>query len=54
VKKEEVIDTDGQTLTKTTYESNYIEYRNTKGKTHRTGGPALVWSDGTQFYYVNE
>jgi hypothetical protein len=49
----QVIDTDGQIITKTTYDNGYIEYRNTKDQNHRTDGPARIWPDGTQFYYVD-
>jgi hypothetical protein len=54
VKEEQVIDTDGQTLTKTTYTYGTVEYINTKGEIHRIGGPALIWSDGTQEYYLED
>jgi hypothetical protein len=51
--EEEVIDTDGQILTKTTYKSGNVEYRNTEGQLHRIGGPALIYPDDTRSYWVN-
>jgi hypothetical protein len=51
--EEQVIDTDGQILTKTTYDNGYIYYLNTKYQNHRTEGPARIWPDGTQEYWVN-
>jgi hypothetical protein len=50
---EEVIDTDGQVLTKTTYANGTIHYLNTKGQYHRIGGPAVIYPSGSQFYWVN-
>jgi hypothetical protein len=50
--EEEVIDTDGQVITKTTVYGN-IFYCNAKDERHRIGGPAIVYSNGTQAYYVN-
>jgi hypothetical protein len=51
--KEQVIDTDGQILTKIADRYGRVEYLNTKGQFHRIGGPAIIWSDGSQSYYVN-
>ena len=28
-------------------------WRNTKGKRHRTDGPAVEWADGTKAWYLN-
>jgi hypothetical protein len=53
LKKDQVIDTNGQILTKITYENSCIYYLNAKGELHRTGGPAKIWSDGTQAYYMD-
>jgi hypothetical protein len=50
VKKDQVIDTDGQPLTKTTYEKGYTIYLNAKNQRHRIGGPAVIFPDGTQEY----
>jgi hypothetical protein len=47
VKEEQVIDTDGQVLIKTTCGSGRIEYLNIKSQTHRIGGPAVIWSNGS-------
>ena len=30
-----------------------VEYKNDAGETHKTDGPAIVYSDGTQLYYLN-
>jgi hypothetical protein len=51
--KEQVIDTDGQVLTKTTKAYNDSVYRNTEGRLHRIGGPAIIRSNGTQAYWVD-
>jgi hypothetical protein len=51
--EEQVIDIDGQVLTKATNSYGRIEYLNSKGELHRTGGPARIWSDGYQEYWVN-
>jgi hypothetical protein len=53
VKKEQIIDTDGQILTKITY-SKYTVYFNVKGLKHRLDGPAYIGSDGTQDYWIND
>jgi hypothetical protein len=52
--KERVIDTDGQPLTKITYENGDILYFNTKNQLHRIGGPARIWLDDYQSYWVND
>jgi hypothetical protein len=39
--EEQVIDTDGQTLTKITYSYGRIEYLNAKGELHRIGELAI-------------
>jgi hypothetical protein len=49
--KDQIIDTDGQVLSKVTYEYGTVEYRNDKGQIHRIGGPAVICTDGTQEYY---
>jgi hypothetical protein len=51
--KEQVIDTDGQVLSKFTWNNGDIYYTNTKVQRHRIGGPARIWSSGTQEYCVN-
>lgn len=48
-----IIDTDGQVLTKVTVGDIFIEYHNSGGERHRIGGPARIWSDGSQSYWVN-
>jgi hypothetical protein len=53
--EEQVIDIDGQILTKTTTYGNDgdVTYRNTKGQKHRIGGPAVLHLDvDYQAYYV--
>jgi hypothetical protein len=52
--EEQVIDIDGQVLTKITDIHNEIVYRNTKGDWHRIGGPAVIRQNGYQFYYVDD
>ena len=32
---------------------NKIEYRNILGQLHRTDGPAVEYSDGDKFWYIN-
>jgi len=34
-------------------EEGNVEYFNENGQTHRLGGPAIIWPDGTKFWYVN-
>jgi hypothetical protein len=51
--KEQVIDTDGQVLIKTTYYNCYIYYLNAKNQYHRIGGSAIIWSNGSQEYWVD-
>jgi hypothetical protein len=29
------------------------EYKNDKGELHREDGPAIIWTDGSQFWYIN-
>jgi hypothetical protein len=31
-----------------------IRYRNEKGDLHREDGPAIVFFDGTEWYYLNQ
>jgi hypothetical protein len=33
--------------------SDRIEYQNEQGKTHRTDGPAIEWSDGHKSWWIN-
>jgi hypothetical protein len=40
---EQVIDTDGQTLTKIADRYGRVEYHNAKRELHRIGGPAIIW-----------
>ena len=30
------------------------EYRNEKGQLHKTNGPALIWNDGSKYWYIND
>ena len=30
-----------------------VRYYNSKGDCHRTNGPAVIWADGTKFWYKN-
>jgi hypothetical protein len=55
MEKEQVVDTDGKTLTKITCMNGDVEYRNTKCRLqlHRIGGPARILSKGTLEYWVN-
>ncbi len=32
---------------------NRIEYRNELGQLHREDGPAVEWTDGTHYWYLN-
>jgi hypothetical protein len=48
-----IVDTDGQVLTKVTVGDIFIEYHNSRGERHRISGPARIWSDGSQSYWVN-
>jgi hypothetical protein len=50
--KEEVIDIDGQVLTKTTYKYGTVDYRNAKGQYHRLNGPAYTEPNGYRGYWV--
>jgi hypothetical protein len=50
---ETIIDTDGQVLIKTINKYGTTVYRNNKCQLHRLGGPAIIRSNGTQFYYVD-
>ena len=36
-----------------TIENNHIVYRNDKGQYHNINAPALIWNDGSEWYYEN-
>jgi hypothetical protein len=38
---------------KTVDENGTIVYTNEKGQLHREDGPARIWSNGEEFYYLN-
>jgi hypothetical protein len=50
--EEEVIDTDGQVLKKTIWKDGSYQSYGLGDKRHRIGGPALIYSSGTQEYWV--
>ena len=31
----------------------YIEYKDSSGDLHREDGPAIIWADGTQVWWIN-
>jgi hypothetical protein len=52
--EEQIIDIDGQVLTKATNSYGRIEYHDTTGQYHRLGGPARIWPDGYQDYWIDD
>jgi hypothetical protein len=51
--EEEVIDTDGQILTKTIYGNGLVEYHNDMLILNRIGGPAVIHPNSYQAYYIS-
>ena len=42
-----------ETLTVETDEYGRITYRNASGQLHNPNGPAIIWADGSKFYWIN-